>query len=236
MFNLSNIILMAEAQKILETGKVRIIVDHRETKNHVFSHLKGFDADLAQEQLKAGDYICSDRVCVERKTVSDFVNSLLDQRIFKQVADMLACFEKPLLIIEGDPELLFSGRNVHPNAIRGALASLAIDHRIPIIWTRDAQETASQLYWIAYREQVGVKRSIAIRCPAKKKSIFQQQEFLIAGLPNINTKLSKNLLKKLKTPKHVFSAKPESLMKVDGIGKIKAKKIWDLLNKAYDEG
>jgi Fanconi anemia group M protein len=226
---------MAEAQKILETGKIRIIVDHRETGNHVFAHLKGFDVALAEEQLKAGDYICSDRVCVERKTVSDFVNSLLDQRIFKQVANMLACFEKPLLIIEGAPELLFSGRNVHPNAIRGVLASLAIDQRIPIIWTKDAKETASQLYWIAYREQIGIKRSVAIRCPRKMKNITQQQEFLIAGLPDINTKLSKNLLKKLKTPKRIFSANTEKLMKVEGIGQIKAKKIWNLLNKEYEE-
>jgi ERCC4-type nuclease len=214
--------------------RVRVVVDHRESRNHVFTHLKGFDAELVSEQLKAGDYICSDRVCVERKTIPDFIQSIIDQRIFRQVSEISECFQNPLLILEGNPDLLFLERNVHPNTIRGALASLAIDQKIPIIWTASAKETANQIYWIAYREQIKDKRKIAIRCPSKSNSMGSQQEFLIAGLPHVNTKLSRNLLKKFKTPKRVFSAKPERLTKVEGIGKGKAKKIWDLLNSEYE--
>lgn len=225
---------MTELQGTQDTRKVRIVADHRESKNHVFAHLRDLDVNLVCEQLKTGDYICSDRVAVERKTVADFVQSIIDQRIFKQVSEISECFEKPLLIIEGDPDLLFLERNVHPNAIRGALASLAIDHKIPIIWTKDARETASQIYWIAQREQIKETRSVSIRCPRKSRNLGGQQEFLVAGLPNINTKLSKNLLKKFKTPKRVFSASPERLMKVEGIGKVKAKKIWDLLNSEHE--
>ncbi len=225
---------MVRPQKITGTEKVRIVVDHRESKNHVFLNLQDFDVDLVREQLKTGDYICSDRVCVERKTIPDFIQSVIDQRIFKQVSGISECFEKPLMIIEGNPDLLFLERDVHPNTIRGALASLAIDYKIPLIWTRNAKETANQIYWIAYREQVKEKRSLAIRCPRKFVGFRDQQEFLIAGLPHINTKLSRNLLKKFKTPKRVFSAKEEKLTKVEGIGKGKAKSIWELLNKEYE--
>ena len=168
---------MAKAQKILDTGKVRIVVDHRESKNHVFRNLRDFDADLVRKQLKTGDYICSDRVCVERKTIPDFVQSIIDQRIFKQVNEISECFEKPLLIIEGNPDLLFLERNVHPNMIRGALASLAIDHKIPIIWTRNSLETANQIYWIAYREQGETKP----RNPLFKEVRQRQQP---AGIPD----------------------------------------------------
>ncbi|NIO22558.1 MAG: hypothetical protein GTN38_00840 [Candidatus Aenigmarchaeota archaeon] len=224
---------MVKSQKILDAGKVQIVVDHRESKNHVFRNLREFDVLLVRKQLKTGDYICSDRVCVERKTISDFIQSIIDQRIFKQVSEISDCFEKPLMILEGNPDLLFLERNVHPNMIRGALASLAIDYKIPIIWTRNAKETANQIYWIAYREQAKKKRGVAIRCPRKSASTRDRQEFLIAGLPHINTKLSRNLLKKFKTPKRVFSAKEDKLMKVEGIGKEKAKRIWDLLNKEY---
>jgi ERCC4-type nuclease len=213
--------------------KVRIVVDHRESKNHVFLNLQDFDVDLVREQLKTGDYVCSDRVCVERKTIPDFIQSIIDQRIFKQVREISECFEKPLMILEGNPDLLFLGRNVHPNTIRGALASLAIDYKIPIIWTGNAKETANQIYWIAYREQVREKRGLAIRCPRKFVDARKQQEFLIAGLPHVNTKLSKNLLEKFKTPKRVFSAKEDKLIRVEGIGKGKAKSIWELLNREY---
>lgn len=216
-------------------GRVRIVVDHRESRNHVFSHLKGFDADIVREQLATGDYVCSDRVCVERKTVSDFLQSVMDQRLFRQAREMSGCFERPLLILEGNPDLLFLERDVHPNMVRGALASLAIDQKIPIIWTGNAKETASQIYWIAYREQVKESRGIAIRCPRKADGMGRQQEFLMAGLPHVNTKLSRNLLKKFRTPKKVFSAKQERLMKVEGIGKEKAKRIWEILNSEYSD-
>ncbi len=225
---------MERAQKLPDAGKVRIVVDHREAKNHVFRNLQDFDVSLIRKQLVVGDYICSDRICVERKTIPDFVQSIIDRRIFRQISEISECFERPLLIIEGNPDLLFMERNVHPNTIRGALASLAVDHKIPIIWTGNAKETANQIYWIAYREQKKEKHGISIRCPKKFSSIGEQQEFLVAGLPHVNTKLSKNLLKKFKTPKHIFSAKPERLMKAEGIGREKAKRIWELLNARYE--
>jgi len=222
---------MPKSEKPVKT--VKVIVDNRESRNHVFQNLKSMDAELVKEQLKAGDYICSDRVCVERKTVPDFIQSVIDGRIFRQVSDISECFERPLLIIEGDPGMLFTERNIHPDAIRGALASLAVDSKIPIIWTGDARETAHQIYRIAFREQMKAKRKPVIRCPRKSADVRVQQEFLMAGLPHVSTKLSKNLLKKFKTPKRVFSAKEERLIKVEGIGKEKARRIWELLNREY---
>lgn len=216
-------------------GKVRIVVDHREARNHVFHSLKRMDTDIVKQQLTTGDYVCSERVCVERKTVSDFIQSIIDGRVFNQVSSMSECFERPLLLLEGNPEMLFMERNVHPNTIRGALASLAIDSKIPVIWTKNAEETANQIYRIAFREQFKTGKKPVIRRSKKSVTMSMQQEFLMAGLPAINTKLSKNLLKKFKTPKRVFSAKPERLMKVEGIGKEKAKKIWDILNQKYEE-
>jgi Fanconi anemia group M protein len=62
------------------------------------------------------------------------------------------------------------------------------------------------------------------------------QEFLVAGLPHINTKLSRRLLQHFGSVKKVFSAKEEQLMRVDGIGKEKARKIWCLLNEKYEKG
>ena len=224
---------MAKTQKVPK--HVKIIVDHRETKNHVFRNLQDLDVSLLCKQLKIGDYICSDRVALERKTIPDFIQSVIDGRIFKQVREISECFERPVLIIEGNPDLLFFERNIHPNTIRGALASLVVDHKIPILWSRNSNETAHQIYWIAQREQIQEKRSVAVRCFKKAKTISEQQEFLIAGLPYVNTKLSRNLLKKFKTPKRVFTAKPDKLMKVEGIGKGKARRIWEVLNRTYGD-
>lgn len=221
-------------QGTLKTGSVDIVIDSRETA--VLSHLSGLeDSNVTRKQLEVGDYVCSDRVGIERKTISDFLQSILDRRIFKQLCDLSEAYKNPLLIIEGNPEILFLERNIHPNTIRGVLASIAIDHGIPIIWTRNPKETANQVFWIAKREQKREKKAPAIRCLKKRSSVTDMQRFLVAGLPHINSKLTERLLSKFKTPKRVFSAKEEQLIKVEGIGKEKAKGIWTLLNSKYEK-
>jgi len=222
-----------EAQKILKGEKVVILADHREIASNVTRHLRQHDAEIREIQLKTGDYRISERVAVERKAIPDFLQSIIDQRLFKQMEELACSYEKPVLILEGNPEGMFLERNMHANTVRGVLSSIAIDYRIPIIWTHNSKETAAQIYWMAYREQVQESRGLQIRCSKKVSSLPQQQEFLVAGLPNVSNVLSKRLLGHFGTVRDVYDATPEELMKVEGIGKEKAKKIWDLINAGY---
>ncbi len=224
-----------EAQKILKGERIVILADHREASSNVTRHLKSHDADIRETQLKVGDYIVSERVAVERKAIPDFLQSIIDQRLFRQMEELVCSYEKPVLILEGNPELLFLERNMHKNTVRGVLSSIAIDYRVPIIWTRNSKETAAQIYWMAYREQVGESKGLQIRCSKKNHSVSHSQEFLVAGLPNISNVLSRRLLKHFGSVSAVYSAQPEELMQVEGIGKEKAKKIWDLINAGYQE-
>ena len=222
-----------EAQKVLKGEKVVILADHREIASNVTRHLKSHDAEIRETQLKVGDYIVSERVAVERKAIPDFLQSIIDQRLFRQMEQLIDSYERPVLILEGNPEMLFLERNMHANTVRGVLSSIAIDYRIPIIWTHNSKETASQIYWMAYREQVGESKGLQIRCNKRNHTISHSQEFLVAGLPNISNVLSKRLLEHFGTVRDVYDATPEELMKVEGIGKEKAKKIWDLINAGY---
>jgi Fanconi anemia group M protein len=220
-------------QKILPSDKIRIIVDTRERR--IAEHLSRYDAKLIHQQLKVGDFVCSDRVGIERKTISDFLQSIIDQRIFNQASELVESYERPVLILEGNPEALFSTRNIHENAIRSVMGAIAIDFKLPIIWTIDDQETAAQIYRIAHREQVKEKRELLVRVKKRCPTFASEQEFIVSGLPTVSNKLSRRLLKKFKTPKKVFSASESALQKVEGIGKEKAKKIWDMLNKEYEK-
>ena len=224
-----------EKEEKEEDRKAVIYVDNREIRSGILEHLKNFKVDIRLKQLSVGDYICSDRVCVEKKTVSDFLQSMFNQRIFDQLSSLSDSFEKPLLILEGSPEALFTERKIHANTVRGMLTAIAVDFGIPIIWTQDARETAAQIFWIANREQILEKREPSIRANKKARTLAKQQEFLVAGLPNVNAKLSKRLLKKFKTVRKVFSAKEERLIKVEKIGKEKARKIREVLNSDYAE-
>jgi len=222
-------------QQILESGKVVVFADTREACSNVTRHLKKFNIDVREKRLDVGDYVISYRVCIERKTIQDFLQSVTDQRIFRQLENLSDSYEKPVLLMEGNPELLFMERYIHENAIRGALSSIAIDYSIPIIWTYNSRESAAQIYWMAYREQFGEKRGVQIRSNKKPDSLSRQQEFIVAGLPFVSSTLSKRLLKRFGSVRGVFTAKQEKIMKVDKIGEKKARRIWEVINARYKE-
>ncbi len=226
---------MKKIQKVLPGRKPVIFVDKRERSSNITRHLKEFDLEIREKQLEVGDYILSDRVCCERKTIQDFLQSITNQRIFRQLESLASSYEKPILILEGNQDTLFTERNMHANTIRGVLASVAIDYGIPIIWTQNSMETAAQLNWIAKREQELEKREIQIRSNKKNSCLSEQQEFLISGLPHVSNTLSRRLLERFKTPKRVFTARAEQLLKIDKIGEKKAEKIRRILDSEYEQ-
>ncbi len=218
-------------QKVLPSEKIVIIVDTREMYSPVVENLSKFDCEIREKQLEIGDYICSDRVCIERKTSEDFVNSIIDKRLFKQL-HALSQYEKPLLVIEGS---YFFSRNLYINAVYGAIASAVCDYGISVFHTSNPKETATLIFNLAKREQIDEKREVILRKKPKLNSISKIQQEIVAGLPYVNTKLSKRLLKIFKTPKRVFSASEKELTGVQGIGEKKARMIWKILNEEWKE-
>jgi Fanconi anemia group M protein len=195
----------------------------------VIDRLSAYECTVQKKMLVVGDYLASDRVVIERKTTDDFVSSLIDKRLWAQMKAMKENFEKPLLIIEG--ETLY-GR-LPPNAIRGALAAIALDIGIPMIFTKNEEETAGLIYWIARREQLEEQREVSMRDKPRAETMAKKQEFIVTGLPNVSIVLSKRLLKHFKTILNIFNAPAEQLQEVEGIGKEKAKKIREVVEAEY---
>src|SRR3990167_8002104 len=89
---------------------------------------------LRLERLESADFLCSTQCGVEFKTIDDFVLSIVDGRLMEQLKNLKANFSKPLIIIQVDQDI-YSLRKVHPNAIRGMLATIPISFGIPILQT-----------------------------------------------------------------------------------------------------
>ena len=141
-----------------------VYADSREGNSKVIRHLSEMELDVKIRSMAIGDYQVSDEVVIERKTAKDFVDSIIDKRLFKQARELSEEFKKPLIILEGDD--IYNGM-IHPNAIRGTIASLALDFRISIIPTRNSQDTAAMIKRIAVREQNGEQTPISIRTEKK---------------------------------------------------------------------
>jgi len=213
--------------------KVKIVVDHREIPSGVVHKLEQLGVEIEARQLSVGDFILSDRVGVERKSVPDFLQSIVDKRLLDQAERLSETFELPVLILEG--EGLYSWRAIHPNAIRGALAALVVDFNIPILPTRDGEGTALVLAAIARREQVEQVREVAIRGEPKGLTLSEQQRFVVEGLPGVSAVLAKRLLEHFGTVERVMGASVEELRQVQGIGKEKAKRIRQVLDTKYEK-
>ncbi len=127
----------------------RVEVDHREQSSTIVSLLKQEDILVDLVNLDVGDFRIGDRVLIERKTHSDFEDSLLDGRLFGQASRLASASPHPLLLVEGTAR---GQRFVHPHALTGALAVLAIDFGLPVISTSSDHETANFLMVVAQRE------------------------------------------------------------------------------------
>ena len=221
--------------KVLERPVVEndfpvVYADSREGNSKVIRHLTEMEMDVKIRSMSVGDYQVSDEVVIERKTAKDFVDSIIDKRLFKQARDLSEEFKKPLIILEGDD--IYNGM-IHPNAIRGTIASLALDFRISIIPTRNSQDTAAMIKRIAVREQKGEKTSISIRTDKKPTTIMDQQLFIVESLPNIGPVNAKNLLKHFGSVSNVLNASESELQEVDGIGLKTAQNIRKVLDSKY---
>ena len=122
---------------------------------------------------------------------------------------------------------------INPNAIRGSIASIALDFGISIIPTRNAQDTAAMIKRIAIREQSGEKTPIQIRTDKKPVNLWEQQLFIIESLPNIGPVNAKNLLEHFGTVANIINASESQLQEVEGIGKKTAANIRKVVDSKY---
>lgn len=218
---------------------MKITVDYREKKSGIIFDLgkKGFDVE--KRSLEVADFILETKdmqgnvyaLGIERKTQEDFLNSIMNKRILRQLVELKRNFSKQLLIIEGDQNM-YTLRNFHPNSIRGMLASIAIDFQIPVIYTKTTKDTASLLAVMAKRMEKP-SRHYSLIPKRKAPTIKEQQEYIIETLPGVGSTLAKSLLKHFGSVRSIIEAKELELRKIPKMGEKKAEKIIDVVNDEY---
>ncbi len=216
-----------------EGKNLSITADVRECRTQVVKELSSRGIDVSLEQLDVGDYVISDRICIERKSSKDFVDSMISGNLFRQLANLKNSFEIPILIVEGKD--IFTSRNVNPSSIYGCLASIAVDYKIPILFSKDQKETADLILAIAKREQREGKKDLPIRGGKKPMTLSERQQYIVEGLPNVSTVLAKRLLNHFRTIRNIANADEAELFSVEGIGRSIAREIFEVFNKPYEE-
>ncbi len=206
----------------------KIIIDYREKNSLVISELKRQGFEIEFKELKVADYIIRN-VVIERKTISDFISSMINKRLIKQLEE-LKQYNNPLLIIEGiEEQELYNDDNhmhVNPNAIRGFLLSILLKHKIPIMFTKNAFDTAK------FIEIISKKKAREMSLNVNKKNLTKKErlQFILEGFPGIGPKTSRKLLTKFKTIKNIINASEQELKEI--LGK-KAESVINFIEGVY---
>jgi len=207
---------------------IRIVVDEREKKSGIPGILKGIGISLEIKTLPIGDYIVAPETVVERKTISDLVSSVFDGRLFDQCNRLKEHYQFPILLIEGNIDEI---EELTENSLvfYGAISSIAIDFKIPVIHTPNASHTSKLLVSMCSRKDAS--KGPFIKKIRKSNDIQKQQLSMLCSLPGVGEKTAIRMLEKFGTPLRVLSSSTIELSKVSGLGEARAKNIKKMLEK-----
>ena len=140
-----------------------------------------------------------------------------------------------MVVVEGDGSL-YGRRQVHPNAIRGALASLAVDFGVSVLRTQSEADTMELLSVIAEREQEVDGREVSVHGEKASKTLTEQQEYVVSSIADVGPVTARSLLEHFATVEAVMTARAEDLEEVAGVGAVTAERIREVVGSEYDPG
>ena len=220
--------------KNIEVNTLKIVIDQRELRSDVVSNLYQLNINLDIQYLNVGDYIISENVGIERKTINDFIFSIIKKKnnIFTQLINLSRNYPNSILILEGNINDL-KKYSIDQNSIIGSLLSIILDLKIHLIYSENEKQTAIFLKKIAEKEQIKQKRKIIIKGEKISKDSNEQKEILLCSIPGIGSKTAKLLLNKFKSIINIFTAKKEEIISIKGIGEKTFNSIQKIINEKY---
>ncbi len=201
--------------------RISVIADSRERGSELLELVQRSPTfDVQIRCLPRGDYLVENQVTVERKRYDDFAASIIDGRLFTQAAT-LSRLLRPLIVVEGPRE---PAPAIHPHALKGALLSLATAWRLPVVFSRDASDSAWILRTLGRQCQADTSPQL-VRAGYRPKRLRSRQSFVLQGLPGVGPVLASRFLDTFCNLRGVFAAGEQELAEVHGCGPKRAAAI-----------
>ena len=200
-------------KRMIEKEKQKVIMDYRERNSLVYSELIYLGLEVECRELKVADYLVNN-IAIERKTISDFVSSMINGRIKRQLEE-IAQYENKLLVIEGiEEQEVYSEDNsgVHANSVRGFLLSILLKYKIPVLFTKNEEDTAKFIWLLARKKETESSLNVSKKSLNKKERL----QFILESFPGIGPKNAKKLLEEFKTLKNILNSPIEDLKRIIG--------------------
>ena len=217
----------------MKIDDLRMVIDERERKSGIPDLLKQIGVKVEMMNLPVGDYIVAPETIVERKSISDFISSVFDGRLFDQCNRLKEHFEHPCIIIEGNVDEIDTITE-NPLVFYGAMSSVVLDFKIPVIPTPTASHTAKLLVSMCARQ--GTIKGPFLKKIRKSGDLKQQQLSILCSLPGVGEKLATRMLEKFGSTRNSLNASYVELSKISGMGEARAQKIRKILDAETKAG
>ena len=208
-----------------------IITDDREP-----DEIRNLLVKCQQKRLPLGDYIVNDTVIIERKTASDFVNSLVTKHLKSQVYRLTKAYTNPVLAIIGNIYIEAQER-ISRQALIAQLASLTARHNLEGVRGKISLITFETDYdfalYLIYLDKKTAENKLFTNPDLEeldKNDIEAVKNGLLSSVPNLGNVLVKNLLCKFGSVRNIGNASVKELSDADGVGLKKAKVVFRVFN------
>ena len=214
-----------------------IFVDSRE-KNQIKDFLSDDGIDTKIEALPVGDYLVGN-ICVEYKSIQDYIQSLHSGHLHKQLYQMSYNFELSYLMIGGlygyEIGKTGSKKASFISSICGSSFKRADDGKMGQVVTVQFEQEYDCAMFLKFLFKK-VEDGDDIRKPTMERHKYSKADWqlnVLCGLPNIGPKLGKVLLKNFGNIRAITNAEVTELVTVPGISETKAVEIFNFFNKHY---
>lgn len=169
-------------------------------------------------------------LCIERKTAEDFVNSIIDGRIWKQLHTMSTMCRIPILVVIGSPSVALTFTRFKRSSYLGALVSIIVKTSGEGLSSNVSVVVLDTNYDLMYMLKSFYEKFkegalyLVPRQPTKKSDVYASKIALLTAVPGIGEVYARRLLEKFKTIEKVVNASIDELTEI--IGKKRAEKVY----------
>jgi ERCC4-type nuclease len=211
-----------------------VYVDERERNSKVPEYLTAKGVTFLFKMLDVGDYIIGNTIGVERKTANDYINSIIDGRLFTQLSRLKEKYDKAILIIEGNTYKILKERKIHRNAILGSYVTITFDLGVTILYSKDEEETAELIKRLSMYKPHNIVTTLTPRKP-KTDDILEWQKFILQCFPHIGSKIAQRILEYFGSIHTFCNASIYELSRIEGLTEQKAAEIYQVIHAMYKE-
>jgi len=214
-----------------EQDKIQTIKTYWVGNRKKFPHIEAIETKL----LITGDMCTSDGfVGIERKSKADFVASICEGKLKKQLYELNQNYRFAFLLVEdyeGIMDCILKNPHIHPNVIKGVTTSSVSHNRVPLYYVGNFYNSfvleMINKFYDGKSEQYEKEYT-----PIRRASTKEEKKLnIIIGITNIGRIEGLKLLKHFNySIKAIADAPIEELMQIERIGKTKAEHIKEILN------